>query len=377
MLYRTFIGKSSAAAPVCQSEYSTVLNVGNVQKAWRDVSRRVKPQTLWNNPTSQGQASTYLVLYPVEKTITPRVCGGRSYLDESFFAPQIYTSIPSDDAMPWSNILAQKVKGLRLNLASDMAEYREGLKAANTVATDLTKSIAKAKDIVRDIRRGNAARAFRGIRSFGKVRPRKWQEVPASWLGINLALMPAIGTLSSAVDILNNPASSRPVIRKISFSRTVDKETPVYDMWGKKTDSVVRWQQMTRVSAFVSLQSSSLWKDNYTPGNPAEWLWETTPLSIILDWFIPIGNYLSGLDAYSGISGIYGTVSTRLQGSTRGIKRPVAAGKTISPGQLTYRRHVRTAFTQPPSLTIPAWSPSPSVTKLVTALSILAVQRRS
>lgn len=43
--------------------------------------------------------------------------------------------------------------------------------------------------------------------------------------------------------------------------------------------------------------------------NPLEIAWELTTLSFVVDWFLPIGNYLGALDAARGYSFIAGTVS--------------------------------------------------------------------
>jgi hypothetical protein len=49
--------------------------------------------------------------------------------------------------------------------------------------------------------------------------------------------------------------------------------------------------------------------------NPLAIAWEAVPWSFALDWFMPIGNYLSSISATSGVSCRGVTVSQRLQGS--------------------------------------------------------------
>lgn len=44
--------------------------------------------------------------------------------------------------------------------------------------------------------------------------------------------------------------------------------------------------------------------------NPALVLWELTPWSFVIDWFLPIGNYLESLDATIGLDFIQGTKTT-------------------------------------------------------------------
>lgn len=371
-LYYNVMGRVSTAAPVCETDYLFVLNDGMVYKSWRVPERRVKPVPLFKSPTHQGKASTYMARYPIEQLTTPQVCGGQMRYYTTYSAPQIYTSIPSP-YLPWQDILAQKVKDVRVNLASDMAEYREGLNAASTVGEDLAKYVKQAKQLVKDIRRGRVPRG--GIRAIlGPRKVRRWQDVPASWLGIQLALAPALGNLAEIVDSMSNPAHSRPLVRRVRFSSAERIQAPVMDQWGISTNAVVDFDVRQNVTAYIELQSKSLWQDNFTPGNPLEWAWEAITLSFVIDWFIPVGNFLSSLDAYSGTSGVWGTRSVRIAGVARNVKRSGVV--TIRPGSILYRSHERTAFFQPPYLPYPKWNPSPSWTKLVTAMSLLTANTR-
>jgi hypothetical protein len=47
--------------------------------------------------------------------------------------------------------------------------------------------------------------------------------------------------------------------------------------------------------------------------NPAEVIWELVPFSFVADWFLPIGDYLSALDAPMRFSHVGGTIGHRLQ----------------------------------------------------------------
>lgn len=48
--------------------------------------------------------------------------------------------------------------------------------------------------------------------------------------------------------------------------------------------------------------------------NPASLAWELTPYSFVVDWFIPIGNYLNSLDATLGLTFQSGSFTTFLDG---------------------------------------------------------------
>lgn len=47
--------------------------------------------------------------------------------------------------------------------------------------------------------------------------------------------------------------------------------------------------------------------------NPALLAWELLPYSFVVDWFLPVGNYLESLNAFSGFSFVSGWVSYRTE----------------------------------------------------------------
>lgn len=367
-LYRNFLNQVPAVAPLCVNDSLGSVNIGNDQWSRPNVQRRVKPDKPWRYPTSLGPYYEYQIRYPVVKTITTGKCGGNTRYYELYQSYQFSAVLIPSSPWLWNNILAQKVKDLRVNLATDLAEYREGVRAATDVAHALTRAVRLAKQMASSGSVRGAARAF----ARGRVH-RDWRSVPSAWLGVNLAVLPAISTLSNVMDALNNPANARPIIRRIKFSKTEEfDDTTFYDQWGVKMTGHYLSRVKQWVKAFVELSpSKSLWADNFTVGNPAEWAWEATTLSFVVDWFIPIGNYLSNLDAYSGITGIWGTASNRTRTAVSGAKRPVDKYVETT-GSILYTKYSRAAFTSPPALTIPKWDPHESVKKLTTALSLLA-----
>lgn len=59
--------------------------------------------------------------------------------------------------------------------------------------------------------------------------------------------------------------------------------------------------------------------------NPQSIAWELTPWSFVIDWFIPIGNYLNNLDAFA-------SYHTKAFHRTTIVKRRVRGKRSISPG---------------------------------------------
>lgn len=108
-------------------------------------------------------------------------------------------------------------------------------------------------------------------------------------------------------------------------------------------------------------------------GNPVEWAWELIPFSFVVDWGIPIGEWLHSLDALDGISEITGTVSTKehLSFST---STDTSDGLThVSTGKTVYKSHERGVYHDVPIPPRPKWEPSQSYRTVANGLALLGV----
>lgn len=376
-LYKANVGQimsSKYTKPPCQLvPYTWWHYMGSRSWSRPTPEHRVQPATLWRYPTSRGPFFEKHIQYPIQRYQVqgtrcpkPGPCVGLS-------VPQFSVEQdPLADDFAWSNILAGKVKDLRVNLASDLAEYKESVQLAESLLRDLCKLMRKARKLWRARRNWSALKRTL-VRD---RRVRSWEDIPAAWLGINLATLPTLGTIADVIDKLNNPNSARPILRVIKFGKSTEsRNVPIWDQWGKAADGHVLARKSWNVIAVVELQAEGLWEGNFTPGNPGEWLWEMIPLSFLLDYGFSVGQYLSALDAYSGINGIWGTCTTRTSTVARGVQLKDSLCGCQTPGFMAYKAYNRSAFTRPPPLTMPRWSPHPSVKRLITALSLFTTMR--
>lgn len=113
-----------------------------------------------------------------------------------------------------------------------------------------------------------------------------------------------------------------------------------------------------------------------TVGNPLEWLWEATPWSVIIDWGIPIGQFLSSLDALKGIEATIGTLTTQTEYRSEIDNFYANYGyKTERKGVVRWDESRRDPISSIPLPRLPKWKPSPSWRKLHHATSILVLNR--
>lgn len=114
--------------------------------------------------------------------------------------------------------------------------------------------------------------------------------------------------------------------------------------------------------------------------NPAEVVWELIPLSFVADWFLPIGDYLSTLDAPFRFAHVGGTIGQRRE-LVRDWKKTRDAGATkSSPSSgsaftsATYVARTPLYGIPMPSLANLAFSPKLGVARTVSGIALLTQQ---
>lgn len=111
--------------------------------------------------------------------------------------------------------------------------------------------------------------------------------------------------------------------------------------------------------------------------DPASLAWELIPFSFVVDWFIPIGNYLQAMQLPRALTGVFVTTS-KVVSRAGGLKQGVnAGGGIVSRGQGTYSE--TTVFTRAISSSLPkvdlpnfkGWEKSASWQHATNALALL------
>lgn len=115
--------------------------------------------------------------------------------------------------------------------------------------------------------------------------------------------------------------------------------------------------------------------------NPFEVAWEIIPFSFVADWFLPIGRYLSSLDAPLRFSHIGGTTGYRMQeesvtvptfGSMYGFNVPSMGGGYSRTRTTVSRNKLTSAPT--PTLSSMSFEPKLGATRLTSAVALLRQQ---
>lgn len=208
-----------------------------------------------------------------------------------------------------------KLKNSRINLAQSFAERQQTVDLIGTTARRLAAGFSS-------LRKGNLADFAQAIgmqtpslrrrRKFSKEHLRQpWLGACNAWLEYSYGWRPLLADVYAATDIFSKELP-RPMNVSSQQTLTVSNGSTVR---GTYISSALSWRSTLRYrkKIFYALDdnaSSSLIKSASEIGltNPALLAWELMPYSFVADWFVPVGSYLSTLDATFGLtfkSGIF------------------------------------------------------------------------
>jgi hypothetical protein len=204
--------------------------------------------------------------------------------------------------------LFNEMKGEGANLANMLGERHQVVKSVENVLNILIHS-------VRDLRHGRIASA---IRRFGgdplTARKLRKKDIADQWLSLQYGWKPL---LSDVYDVINGAhlrEKTAPHTFRASASASHGLDVRNLDAWLNdswyhqpagwyKTEAI----QKFTIRAFPNIALAEPAALGFT--NPLEVLWEVTPWSFVVDWFLPVGRYLDQLTADHGWIFYDGSVS--------------------------------------------------------------------
>lgn len=170
--------------------------------------------------------------------------------------------------------------------------YAEKQKTIDLVADKLEK-VFRA---YRDVKRGRPNRAARrlGIKSH---RPRS-KQASGQWLEMQYGWLPLISDVHASLKFQDAPLPTHVFgVAKSSFS----KEFRVNEFYG--VDGTYTGSTVVKIGADVVVSNPLLaFGDRCGLINPLTVAWELMPWSFVIDWALPIGQYLDFLTASAGLS---------------------------------------------------------------------------
>lgn len=246
----------------------------------------------------------------------------------------------ANDLLTLQSRLSEKVKGHNFNLAVSAAQGKQTVDMARNAIFSIGGAIL-------DLKKGKFESA---ARRFGVAqRPSKLSEkdVSGRWLELQYGWLPLISDVHEAAKAYESLTSGA---RVNSVTESIQKEwrgnascsAANYSCYGNVQENQRYIYEMTET---LSTPRSLGLTD------PASVVWELIPYSFVVDWFVPIGDYLANLNTIPRLSGRFLHIQTRrFSGSSievnaapyRYTKKPTGSSKYIY-----MKRTVSAALTVP------------------------------
>jgi len=191
------------------------------------------------------------------------------------------------------------LKGGSVNYAVAFAERNQTAKLVGDTAIRLVKSL-------RQLRRGHVRDAMRTLGIASKRQEPRGNSVPQKWLELQYGWKPLLSDVYGACDDLSKrrkddwsvTAKGRAKsVANLVYSKPLRSSEHYFD--GCNVVTEVKRSVFARIDAqptnevLISLSSVGI-------TNPGLIAWELVPFSFVVDWFLPIGDWLNSLDATLG-----------------------------------------------------------------------------
>lgn len=217
---------------------------------------------------------------------------------ENAFVPRVsntndaysYLSTRMDQAdILATNKFIEELGSVRVNLYDLLRTRRESYNMIADRAVQLFRAVSALKK-----GRWRQACTILGIK---KKRPSQSQ-FPQQWLEYSYGWAPLLGDMYTiGEDMFSTPST---IVKK---SYREDVAIPINHSTGSLVyTGVITGKILATAKAIVTIDSAMLHAANqYGVLNPFAVMWEAVPFSFVVDWFIPIGDYLNQFNATSGL----------------------------------------------------------------------------
>lgn len=278
-----------------------------------------------------------------------------------------------------------KLKNQSVNFGVAFGEYKE-------TAELFTSSVGRIAKAVKSFR-GKFPREWgqvvknqvRGaINGPGKGSNPRGSGIPNSWLELQYGWKPTMSDVQASCEELSSSTSSGHPFR--CHVTSMAKETLDRSSWGRCTDhaasSLLRTRKghdFCKVRLDYELASPLLAVfSSLGLTNPLEIVWELVPYSFVVDWAVPIGSWLSSMDADFGWKFLGGSATYGYQYTVDGVgvmPDPLGVSSTTGEGFCQSRQDVlsylRTPYPSSPRQGLPTVKNPLSSGHIANALALL------
>lgn len=347
---------------------------GSAQVIHNARQRRKKPTDLRSNPTPLPTQSRSFVRPALSKKMVrpPNDQGIFTITGESGSGLYAWPTVPAFPSNMYVNKLRNRIKDIQgVNIAEDVFEFRQ---TANLFG-GIVSEVARGYQAYRALRRGDLAAAQKLSR-----KPLTKESIAKAHLAASWGVVPLIPTIQEGISGLNKELmNDARYWKQFRVSARFEESKPQYPGGNSTTPLEMAysvWKE-ERANVWVKFRPGGVRQVQF--GNALELGWNLLTLSCIADWFIPIGESLSALDAMSGVEKVIGTVSTKTH-VYRSVQRAEQhwfdhgwenAWFPVKKAESCIDTYGRIVLSSLPPATLPRWDPSESWRKLSLATAVL------
>lgn len=267
-----------------------------------------------------------------------------------------------------------KLADRKVHLGNALAESRR------TVSLVANRTI-QVLSAYRALRRGRIRDAANLL---GVRKPRSVKSLSGAWLEWQYGWKPLLSDIYGASEKLREVREGRslPIVRVVRQVRAYSSNpssSGSYPTYKGGCNVIVRALAFYKVEDNFARQLSTLGLIN-----PLEIAWELTPWSFVVDWFLPVGNWLTALTADSGMDYVDGCFSTVARGvweidisdapfdTPESGSIPLVKDLTVKNEAFAFQR---TPFTSPPSARLYMKSPFSTI-HVTNAIALITQLKR-
>lgn len=214
--------------------------------------------------------------------------------------------------------LFDSLKGEGANVANMIGERNQVLKS-------VVNAIHGTGNILLALKRGDIARAVRYAGGDPRsVRELRTKDIAGMWLALQYGWKPLLSDVYDLVNGLHYRETTFPKVHRGRKSIGEIKKPATGSSYFDSMKGPLRSQGVAENAAVVKYTVMAMpdakWAAPAALGltDPLTVLWEVTPWSFVVDWFIPVGQYLEQLTATHGWNFMAGCKSTLQRVETKG-----------------------------------------------------------
>lgn len=241
------------------------------------------------------------------------------------FTPPVPDAVSSNVKNRAEQAALLKLKSMNFNLGQFLAEWKRTSELLATGAERIAKSVKWYRKNYPDL--------WKAVKRWqrGGCLKENWHKIPRSWLELQYGWKPLMSDIWAAAAALN-AVERPPVIHVKGYAgNTGVKSTFIpgyFNGWEVEIEHETKEQAW--VSLYYELNTPALSAlSSLGLVDPALIVWELLPYSFVVDWFLPVGNWLASMTADVGFSFNGGSLSVKSEvigGKRKSVTHPSPGG---------------------------------------------------